>query len=146
MSRPKEPLKVLNLASLSSLELITLIVMFVYSGIYFVVLFLPQLCYFLELEQRGCCQRVGKGTDLSGMATSSCKAGLLYQRPLNLNPFIPNTLKPFQHRTSFPKCLFKRINCLLVPQPWLSRRKFPYTACFPPWNHTSCSHPSIRCG
>lgn len=76
MSWPKQPLKVWNLASLSSLELITLIDMFVYNGIYFVVLLLPQLCYFLELERCGCCQRVGKGADLQGMATPSCKAGL----------------------------------------------------------------------
>jgi len=57
-SQPKQQGKVLNLASLSSLELITLIDVFVWGWIYFVVLFILQLFYFLELEQRGCCQPV----------------------------------------------------------------------------------------
>lgn len=124
-----EPLKVWDLASLSSLELITLIDMFVYSGIYFVVLFFLRLCYFLEPEQCGCWQRVGKGADPQGVATSSCRAGLgperlLYQRPKDFYTK-PQTLLQQTHLNLFSTellfqsapSLFKRINSLLVTQP-----------------------------
>lgn len=129
-SRPKEQCKMLNLASLSSLELIILIDMFVWGWICFVVLCFFQLFYFFGARTTWLLPSSSKSwyfpeeiPDLQGLATSCCKVGLGATEP-----FIPKAPHPctFSVRYFFckePQACFKRISCLLEVQPWLSRRK-----------------------
>lgn len=105
MSQPKQQCKVLDLASLSTLELITLIDMFVCGWMCFVVPFSFLLFHFLEPEQHGCCQKVvrsgvfqGRSQILRRQATTSYKAGLVEQSLLYQKHHV------LAWTTSFSKC------------------------------------------
>lgn len=131
MSQPKHHHEVLNLASLSSLELITLINLFVWGGCILLSFF---FIISLEQEQLGCCKRGSSQGELQGPSTSFCMwmGGAEF--------FTWHRFLALLHLQS----ALKRISSLRVSQPQPSMGWSALMPHFPPRNCSLRSHPTVR--